>query len=330
MSESLAFTVAIPTYNGESRLPELLERLRNQLCTETFAWEIIVVDNNSTDNTAAIIKKYQACWQCPYPLKYCFEAKQGAAYARKRAVSEAKGKLIGFLDDDNYPVSNWVAVAYAFGQKYPKVGAYGSQVHPDWEVEPPKDFQRIAAFLAITERGNLPLLYEPHQRLLPPSAGLVIRRQAWLESIPSQMILTGRVSNNTLTSEDLEMLSYLQKSGWEIWYNPEMEIYHKIPRWRLQREYLIPFFRGIGLSRFVTRMIPIKPYYRPLAFLFYLINDLRKISWHLIKYGKNLNIDLVAVCELQLFYSSFISPFYLWKQGYLTKYHKESKFIFHD
>ncbi|MBD2196494.1 MULTISPECIES: hormogonium polysaccharide biosynthesis glycosyltransferase HpsE [Calothrix] len=330
MSESVDFTVAIPTYNGESRLPELLERLRNQLYTETFVWEIIVVDNNSTDNTAVLIKNYQAGWECPYPLKYCFEAKQGAGYARKRAVEEAKGKFIGFLDDDNYPVSNWVAVAYAFGQKYPQAGAYGSQIHPDWEVEPPKDFQRIAPFLAITERGNLPLLYEPHQRLLPPSAGLVIRREAWLKSIPNQMILTGRVSNNTLTGEDLEMLSYLQKFGWEIWYNPEMEIYHKIPSWRLQREYLIPFFRGIGLSRFVTRMIPLKPYYRPLAFLFYLINDLRKIIWHLIKYGKGLKTDLVAACEMQLFYSSFISPFYLWKQGSLTKYHKESKFIFDD
>ncbi|MBD2358169.1 glycosyltransferase family 2 protein [Tolypothrix sp. FACHB-123] len=319
MSESLDFTVAIPTYNGEIRLPELLERLRNQLYTEAFSWEIIVVDNNSTDNTATIVKNYQASWQCPYPLKYFFEAKQGAAYARKRAVEEAKGKFIGFLDDDNYPVSNWVAVAYAFGQKYPKAGAYGSQIHPDWEVEPPQDFQRIAPFLAITERGNLPLIYDPHKKLLPPSAGLVIRRQAWLETIPNEMILTGRVSNNTLTSEDLEMLSHMQKSGWEIWYNPEMEIYHKIPSWRLRREYLIPFFRGIGLSRYVTRMIPIKTYYRPFAFLVYIINDLRKIIWHLIKYGRSVKLDLVAACEMELFISSLISPFYLWKQGYLTK-----------
>jgi glycosyltransferase involved in cell wall biosynthesis len=318
MSENLDFTVAIPTYNGESRLPELLERLRNQLYTETFTWEIIVVDNNSTDNTADVVQSYQACWQYPYPLKYCFEVKQGAAYARKRAVEEAKGKLIGFLDDDNYPVSNWVALAYAFGQNYPKAGAYGSQIHPDWEVEPPKDFQRLVPFLAITERGDLPLLYNPHKKLLPPSAGLVIRRQAWLESVPNQMILTGRVSNNTLTGEDLEMLSYLQKSDWEIWYNPEMEIYHKIPSWRLQREYLIPFFRGIGLSRYVTRMVNIKPLARPLAFLGYIINDLRKIGWHLIKYRTNLQSDLVAACEMQLFLSSLISPFYLWKQGYLS------------
>ncbi len=310
------FTVAIPTYNGERRLPELLERLRSQLHTENFTWEIIVVDNNSTDNTAKIVQSYQSSWQCPYPLKYCFETQQGAAYARKRAVKEAKGTLIGFLDDDNYPAPNWVAAAYAFAQKHPKAGAYASQIHPDWEVQPPENFQRLAPFLAITERGNLPLRYEPEKKVLPPSAGLVIRRQAWL-SVPSQPILTGRTKGNMLTGEDLEMLSYIQQAGWEIWYNPEMEISHKIPHWRLQREYLIPFFRGIGLSRYVTRMLSVKPAARPVTFFAYMINDLRKIAFHLLKYRFHVKSDLVAACEMELFVNSLISPFYLWKNGYL-------------
>ncbi|MFH7025636.1 MAG: hormogonium polysaccharide biosynthesis glycosyltransferase HpsE [Heteroscytonema crispum UTEX LB 1556] len=312
-------TVAIPTYNGESRLPELLERLRNQLNTQHFSWEIIVVDNNSTDNTAKLVQTYQASWQCPYPLKYCFEARQGAAYARKRAIQVALGKFIGFLDDDNYPESNWVVAAYTFGQNYPKAGAYASQIHADWEVEPPENFQRIAPFLAITERGNLPLLYEAQKKLLPPSAGLVVRREAWLKSVPNQCILTGRVAGNMLTSEDLEMLSYIQKAGWEIWYNPEMEISHKIPRWRLQKEYLIPFFQGIGLSRYVTRMLSVKPWVRPIALFAYTINDLRKIALHILKYRLQVKTELVAACEMQLFVSSLISPFYLWKNGYLNK-----------
>ncbi|MBD2528100.1 glycosyltransferase family 2 protein [Nostoc flagelliforme FACHB-838] len=321
MNENLDITVAIPTYNGESRLPELLERLQNQLHTENLSWEIIVIDNNSTDNTAKVVQNYQNNWQCPYPLKYCFEAEQGAAYARKKAIAEAKGKFIGFLDDDNYPASNWVSAAYAFGEKYPQAGAYGSQIHPDWEVEPPENFQRIAPFLAITERGNLPLLYETAKKLLPPSAGLVVRRQVWLENVPDNPILTGRAKGNMLTSEDLEMLSYIQKSGWEIWYNPEMEVFHKIPEFRLQKDYLIPFFKGIGLSRYVTRMINVKHIYRPIALLVYMVNDLRKIILHFFKYGTRLKTDLVAACEMQLFLSSLISPFYLWNNGYLTKKH---------
>jgi glycosyltransferase involved in cell wall biosynthesis len=313
------FTLAIPTYNGASRLPELLERLQNQLHTEHFSWEIIVVDNNSTDNTAKVVQNYQASWQHPYPLKYCFEPKQGAAHARHTAVKEAQGKYIGFLDDDNYPTSNWVAAAYEFGEKHPNVGAYASQIHPNWEVQPPANFHRIAAFLAITERGNLPLLYEPEKKLLPPSAGLVVRREAWLKSVPNQAILTGRVAGNMLTGEDLEMLSHIQKSGWQIWYNPEMEIYHQIPHWRLQREYLIPFFRGIGLSRFVTRTVNLKPWIRPIALLAYAVNDFKKIIFHLLKYRLQVKTELVAACEMQLFISSLISPFYLWKNGYFNK-----------
>ncbi|MBD2497618.1 hormogonium polysaccharide biosynthesis glycosyltransferase HpsE [Nostoc sp. FACHB-280] len=316
---SIEFTVAIPTYNGANRLPELLDKLHNQVNTENFQWEIIVVDNNSTDNTAQIVQEYQVNWQKPYPLKYAFEPQQGAAFARKHAVQEAQGDLIGFLDDDNYPNLNWVATAYSFGHKYLQAGAYASQIHPLWEVEPPENFQRIAAFLAITERGNLPLLYQPEKKLLPPSAGLVIRRKAWLESIPNRFILTGRTTENMVTSEDLEMLSYIQKSGWEIWYNPEMEIFHKISASRLTRGYLIPFFRGIGLSRFVTRMINVQPCLRPIVLLAYLLNDVRKIIWHLVKYKTKVQTDLVAACEMQLFVSSLISPVYLWQKGYFHK-----------
>ncbi|MDM9381065.1 hormogonium polysaccharide biosynthesis glycosyltransferase HpsE [Chlorogloeopsis sp. ULAP01] len=317
MNNCLEFTVAIPTYNGANRLPKLLECLRNQINTENLSWEIIVVDNNSTDNTSQVIQAYQENWQCSYPLKYSFEEKQGAAYARKRAVMEAKGQFIGFLDDDNYPTPTWVSAAYAFGKQHPQTGAYASQIHPEWEVEPPENFERIAPFLAITERGSLPLLYKAHKKLLPPSAGLVVRRQAWLDSVPNQPILTGRVVGNMLTSEDLEMLSYIQKFGWEIWYNPAMEIYHKIPRFRLTKEYLIPFFRGIGLSRHVTRMLNIRPQMKLLLYLAYMFNDLRKLIFHLIKYGWKLNNDLVIDCEMQLLLSSLVSPFYLWKYGYL-------------
>lgn len=322
---SLDFTVAIPTYNGERRLPEVLERLRSQLYTEAFSWEVIVVDNNSTDSTAQVVQAYQADWPQAYPLRYCSELQQGAAFARRRAFIEAKAELIGFLDDDNLPAPDWVQKAYAFGQKYPDAGAYASQIHGAFEVAPPEGFKRILPFLAINERGFQPLLYDPSSNLLPPSAGLVVRKQAWLESVPNQMILTGRTKDSMLTSEDLEMLSYIRAAGWKIWYNPAMEIYHKIPHWRLEREYLIPFIRGIGLSRHVTRMLGIKPWQRPIALLAYMVNDMCKIVFHLLKHRLKVRTDLVASCEMQLFLSSAISPFYLWKNGYLEPGLKKRK-----
>lgn len=310
-------TVAIPTYNGAKRLPDVLERLRTQVIPTSINWEILVVENNSSDDTAAIVQAYQV--DLPQ-LRYCFESKQGAAFARKLAFKEAKGTLVGFLDDDNIPAENWVAAAYQFAQEHPNAGAYGSQIHGVFEVEPPEDFQRLLPFLAITERGSIPLRYEPRQRVLPPSAGLVVRKQAWFD-VPSQLILTGRTSSNMLTGEDLELLAYIQRAGWEIWYNPAMEVEHKIPCWRLQKEYLLPFFRGIGLSRYVTRMVSVPPSLKPIVTLIYGANDIRKIMLHLLKYQFKVKSDLVVACELQLFLNSLISPFYLWKNGYFSKNH---------
>ena len=313
------FTVAICTYNGEKRLPEVLDCLRSQINTENISWEILVIDNNSKDNTAQVVRDYQATWSEANPLKYLSETEQGAAFARKRAVKEAKSSLIGFLDDDNLPDPNWVVEAFLFGHKHPKAGAYGSQIHGEFEVEPPENFDRILPFLAITERGSQALLYEPQKKILPPSAGLVVRKEAWLANVPEHCILSGRVPGSMLTSEDLEVLSYIQQSGWEIWYNPDMELKHKIPHWRFERDYLIPFFRGIGLSRYVTRMVGVKPWRKPLAILAYTVNDTRKILLHLLKYRNQVKTDLVAACELELLVSSQKSPFYLWTNGYLKK-----------
>lgn len=324
-------TVAIPTYNGAKRLPEVLQQLqiscndalRAPVHAASFSWEVIVVDNNSTDDTAKVVQSYQANWSKEHPLRYCFEPRQGAAFARKRAFEEARGTLVGFLDDDNIPSPDWVAAAYTFAQEHPAAGAYGSRIQGVFEVTPPENFHRLTPFLAITDRGSKPLRYEPQKKVLPPSAGLVVRKQAWLESVPKELILTGRTPSSMVTSEDLEMLSYIQFHGWEIWYNPLMQIDHKIPQWRLKREYLIPFFRGIGLSRYVTRMLSVKPWQRPIATVAYLANDLRKIAFHLLKHGVNVQSDLIAACEMELFVSSLVSPFYLWKHGYFA--HKKQR-----
>ena len=314
---TIDFTIAICTYNGEHRLPEVLDCLQSQVGTDRFNWEIIIVDNNSTDNTAKLVQAYQAIWSYPFPLCYTLENQQGAGFARKHAVSKARGKLIGFLDDDNLPAPDWVANAYTFGQANPHIGAYGSQIHGQFEVTPPQEFKRILPFLAIVERGSAPLQYHPAKRVLPPSAGLVVRKQVWLNSVPERCVLEGRTNTSMLTGEDTEVLAHIQQSGWEIWYNPAMRMHHKIPRWRLEKDYLIPFFRGIGLSRYVTRRLSVQPWQRPLAFFIYMANDLRKISFHLLKHGTKVKTDLVATCEMTLFVHSLISPFYIWRKQYL-------------
>ncbi len=314
------FTVAICTYNGEKRLPDVLDRLRSQVDTEDITWEIMVVDNNSTDNTAKVVQEYQANWTQLFPLRYCFEAEQGLAFARRCAIREAKGELIGFLDDDNLPYPDWVAQAYQFGKSHPRVGAYGGQIHGKFEVKPPSGFERIARFFALLE-GEKTYCYNERYRftrkkMFPPGAGIIIRKQAWLESVPEHPIITDFL---TLRGEDIEMSSHIWQAGWEIWFNSKMHIDHLIPKSRFEKEYLRRLFRENGLTRCQIRMLGYKPWQRPFIIPLYMINDFRKIIRHFIKYRKVLKSDIVAAGEMELLINIFISPFSYWNNMLFNK-----------
>ncbi|NEP17249.1 MAG: glycosyltransferase family 2 protein [Leptolyngbya sp. SIO4C1] len=304
-------TVVICTYDGASRLPNVFNRLADQVFTADIAWNILVVDNNSQDQTAQVVRQYQGQPDFADKLQYAFEPKQGLAFARRCAVQAASGELLAFLDDDNLPDLGWVQAVYEFGQQHPEAGAYGSQIIGGYEVDPPPDFERIACFLAVIDRGSQPFRYDLLDRwLFPAGAGLVVRRRAWLTAVPRQPKLSG-VSAQALTGkgEDIETLSYLRKAGWPIWHNPKMQIEHMIGRDRMTPGYLLALFQGVGLSRYHTRMVRFRPWQQPLAVVAYGLNDLRCwLQYYMTHFSQRSSI--VIQCELTLRYYSLLSPFY--------------------
>lgn len=308
------FTVAIRVYNAADRLPALLEALKAQTDATAFDWEVLIVDNCSTDNTAEIVQQFQADWPLRGPLRYCLEIQQGAIFARQRAIQEARGEWIGFLDDDNLPRADWVAACHAFSLTNPKTGACGSQIHGQFEIEPPPNFDRIAQFLPVIERDHAVCFTEglyARKQVLPPGAGLMIQRRAWLETVPERLNLSGPIGNGLAAKgEDTEALSHMKQAGWEIWFNPEMHITHLIPQWRFERDYLQRFFRGIGIGRYYTRMLRVPLWLYPLMTVLYFCNDLRKLVGHHFRYAATIEIDLVASCEQELLRASLLSPLY--------------------
>jgi len=310
---SIDFTIAIPTYNGASRLPKLFERLRSQTGIDNIFWEVIIVDNNSSDNTAEIVQHHQAQWPSDIPLKYCFEGKQGAAFARQHAAREASGEFIGFLDDDNLPAADWIAASYSFAKKHPKGGAFSGRILGDFEVDPPEGFEKIKAYMAIRDHGPTPHLFDPDNIRLPPAAALLIRKQAWVESIPTSPILPGRLGKVMVGGEDYELSLHLHKKGWEIWYNPSMVSYHQIPGWRLKREYLLSLARACGLATCPLRMINANSWQKPSIFVRTLIGNLRRVVVQYIKHKEKMETDLISAFEMEFFLGSLISPFYFLK-----------------
>jgi glycosyltransferase involved in cell wall biosynthesis len=309
-----SITIAICTYNGAQRLPQVLDRLRSQVRVESIVWEVIVTDNNSTDNTAAVVERYrETYWQQNASLKYVFEPRQGLAFARQRSVEEASGTWVAFLDDDNLPAEDWVAAAYNFGKSHPQAGAYSGQIHGKFDSVPPTLSPLVASMLALQDDGDRQCQFNPDILKLPPGAGLVVRQQAWQESTPDRPFLIGRVKGAMLSGEDFEMLLHMHRLGWEIWYEPQMQMEHHIPQARLELSYLRHLARGCGLVMCHLWMMRAATWQKPWVFLKTLLGNLRWAIALRLKYRSQLETDAVAAAELEFFRSATASSFfYLW------------------
>ena len=265
--QSHSITIAICTYNGATRLPEVLDALREQRDTDAITWDILIVDNNSTDNTAAIVEHYAQNWQASgfvSPLRYSFEPRQGTTYARQRAFQAASGDWVGILDDDNIPPPDWLAQAAYFIQtsaiERPHLGAFGGNIRPLFDTEPPPEFDRLAILLAVYDRGDraFPYRRDVPNRIVPAAPGSFIRRRAWFETIPFDRLRLGgrdeRGGTFVGACEDLEALFYLQNSPWEIWHAPQLYVSHRLPAHRYTRSYLVKIARTSGLSNHALRL----------------------------------------------------------------------------
>lgn len=312
-------TVAICTYNGRDRLPEVLDALTQQEGTEGFTWEVLVIDNNSQDGTPELLNQYQQDWRQRAPansrLRWLREPRQGTAFARFCAVRHAASReWVGFLDDDNIPARNWVKEAREFGRDRPHVGAYGGIIHAKLDRNPPDYFPAVKLLLAVYNRGDTPFCYarDRKPRLVPAAPGSVVRKQAWNDCVPPQLRLQGRDERGKTylgACEDLETLFYIQNSHWQIWHNPNMEVWHHLPPHRLQREYLLKVARTSGLSNHALRIARLGNLAIALTPLYFL-SDGYKLAAYYWKHRHHLSDDVPKACELQSRLGRFLSPFY--------------------
>lgn len=312
------FTVAIRTYNAEKRLPEVLDRLLMQTDTDGIRWEVLVVDNNSTDRTTAVVDEYAQRWRSDSQLRWVSEPRQGSAFARDRAMQAAASEsLVGFLDDDNYPADNWVAAAYCFGVDHPDAGAYGGNIFAKLDAPPPPEFHQIKFLLAVEERGAIPFRYTK-RGMAPNGPGCVIRKEAWQAAVPQQRRLKGRDETwKTMiaNAEDIEVMLYIQSSRWELWHNPAMEVWHHLPPRRFEREYLLRLAQSGGLAAHSCRYAKLRPWQRPLMPLFtpaYVLLSAGRAGLYYLQYRHQFATDLAKAClfqyKLNVLLSSFQTP----------------------
>ena len=245
----MRWSIIVCTHNRAAYLKKNLPHL-DALEYPRSEYEIIVVDNASTDDTPAVVKEV-GCG-----IIYIFEQTPGLSHARNRGIESAKGELVAFIDDDAWPDQDWLQqLEKGFVDK--KVACVGGKVLPDWEAGrvswPDWVHPLLVAQYSITGYGEI-----ERSTTYPniPAGTNIAFRKCVLSSIGGFRPDLGRLGSCLISGEEGEMCLRVQQAGYLIVYLPYAVVHHLIPEQRLTQEWLLSrcYWQGIS-SAIVERSV---------------------------------------------------------------------------
>lgn len=236
----LELTVAVCAYNAEHRIGMVLESLGRQVVPAGTRWELLVVDNASTDGTSRVAAEIAA--NLGLPARVLYEAEPGLSNARRKAAAEARASVISFLDDDNVVGEAWVRECCKFMAAHPAAGIVGARVVPLFENpgSVPSDFgPKFAGALSMYDQGDEAKPIRVGSDPLPVGAGMMGRREVF-QFVFGELgsVTVGRKGTSLAGGEDLEAMYVAHRLGWEIWYAPALCLEHFVPQRKLTDVYL--------------------------------------------------------------------------------------------
>jgi glucosyl-dolichyl phosphate glucuronosyltransferase len=240
-------TIAIPTHNRQSTLRQTLDAVCALRLAPKIDAECLVVDNNSTDNTASVVEDFAG--PAPIAVRRVMELRVGSSFARNRAVDESRGDLIFFLDDDVIPEPGWAVEMAAEIERRGLDVACGavmprwSQPRPDWLG--PRLYVKLAVHapeaLATCAGNGMEALHNYF------SANVGFRRAAF-ERFGRFREDLGVVGGKPFSGEDTELFARIIAQGGSVGFAPRARVYHLIGPERMTRAYLRhkSFAYGVG------------------------------------------------------------------------------------
>ena len=246
-----AVSVVIPTFNRATLLGETLDSLAGMKPQSISDWEVLVVDNNSTDETAAVVQSRQAAF--PVPLRYEFEAAQGRSNALNRGIVVTSAPVLAFIDDDVVVAERWLdEAAGPLIDPDSGIDYTGGPVHPIWEAARPRWLSPTQADLwgaiAILDYGAEPFVFEERRRV-PLGANMAVRR-ALVDRIGGFSPRLGRSSGTQILGQEVpEFLARARAVNGRGRYVPGMLVRHHVPARRLTKTYFRRWWFGKGRSR---------------------------------------------------------------------------------
>ena len=245
-------SIVICTYNRSHGLDRVLGQLAEQKLPSELAWEILVVDNNSTDDTPEIVGRF-AQQHPDLDLRYVFEPSQGLSFARNRAVREAKGEIVAFTDDDVFIDTGWVgAIAEVLPRE--EFMGFGGKVIP--QVPPDAPPWLVSKGRFALNRGGVIVSHNPGdvQREYtgkdprPVGANLFFRRTAF-ERFGLFRTDLGKSGDAVFFGEDVEFTARLEAGGARLLYVPTAVVYHPVDSARLTKRVFRQYYYQIGRAR---------------------------------------------------------------------------------
>jgi len=240
-------SIVLCTYNRAERLPAAIEALLAQ--DGDVPYEILIVDNNSTDATAAVVASFER--RAPERVRSVFEPRQGLSSARNCGIENARGAIIAFTDDDVRVAPDWVAqLARAF-DAHPDIDYIGGRVLPNW-LQPPPRWLKQAEWspLALQDYGPAFVTGREHAICLV-GANLAFRRHVF-DRVGWFTPELGRVKEGIGSTEDHDMQLRIWRAGMRGMYVPEVSMVADVTPDRLVKSYHRRWHRGHG--RFCAAM----------------------------------------------------------------------------
>ncbi|MBV9958689.1 MAG: glycosyltransferase family 2 protein [Acidobacteria bacterium] len=246
----MKLTVAIPTYNRAELLRRTLLSLAAAEHPRGLEVCALVVDNNSTDETRRTVEECQQ--QLDLEIRYLFEPRQGKSRALNTAIETADGDLLGMIDDDEEVAPNWLtAIADVFGQRWTEVDFIGGRYVPQWELEPPRWIpKQYTGVVGFSNPGEEELPYGSSFKGMMPGGNAVVKLSV-LREVGGYNESLGPVGKNLMGCEDDDMYHRLLDAGKRGLYCPQLNIYHRVPAYRLTKKYFRRWCYGWGASQSV-------------------------------------------------------------------------------
>jgi len=242
-SKELKISVIICSYNRANYIIDAVDSLYNQTVSKDL-YEVIVVDNNSVDNTKELCLQYIPS-HIGYNIYYFEEKQQGASFARNTGVKHSKAQLIAFMDDDAIADKDFIENILRFFETHPDADGLGGRIIPKYIPGEPKWMSYYVSSLV----GNFDYsdkVEEFKQGKYPLESNMIVKKKDFLEVGGFNTNLPGVVGTLRIGGEGKEFFYKLQDRGKKIYYDPSVRVQHVVEVNKLTREYMYRVASGIG------------------------------------------------------------------------------------